>query len=442
MDPEGLAQRLYPSRGARRRAVAGWCLYDFAVSSYTTLIITVAFSVYFRDVVVDAPGNAGDRWWGLANFSAMLLVAVTAPVLGAAADYSGAKKRLLIGVTVATVAGTAGLAAVGPGDLAAAFALYVVATFGFEAGYVFYNAFLPEISERSTIGRISGWAWGIGFLGGLAALVLCGPWISSTLIDAAGLPIPEAVRDRQVSFVLVAAFYLVFSLPAFFWLRETRLAQVPLDARNYLRVGVLRVTRTLRQLRRFRETGKFVLASLFFNDGITTTISFSAIYATTTFGLRPQELVLLFVVLNLVAFPGAVGAGYLADRFGARRTLIGTLVLWIGVVALGAAAWNRASFWAMACGAAIGMGSTQAVARSFMAQIAPPSREAEFFGFYVLSGKFASLFGPLIFGFVSAGTGSQRVAVLTLAPLFLAGLVLTALVDERAAVRAARADPT
>jgi len=156
-----------------------------------------------------------------------------------------------------------------------------------------------------------------------------------------------------------------------------------------------------------------------------------------TFGFTGTDLVNLFIVLNVVAFPGSLVAGYVADRIGAKRTILATLVLWLGVVIIGAAAHNRAMFWMMACGAAIGMGSTQAVGRSFMAQLSPPDRETEFFGFYVLSGKFASMFGPLVFGMISHATGNQRIAVLSLLPFFLVGIAILASVDAVRGVREA-----
>ncbi|HKQ61339.1 MAG TPA: MFS transporter [Candidatus Polarisedimenticolaceae bacterium] len=428
MSPGDPGPTLYPDPATRRRAIAGWCLFDFANSAYTTLIPTVAFSVFFVDVVVHAADRRGDQLWGWANTLAMALAAVTSPWLGALADYSGRKKRMLMLVSLQTVAATALLATVGPGTVTRGMLLYVLATLGFEWGYVFYNAFLPEISTPRTIGRISGWAWAVGYVGGLACLLLCYPWITSELRAADGTLVAAAVGDRQLSFVLVAAFFLVFALPAFLWLREQPAAG---RSRDYARVAVRRVLDTLAHLRAHRQAAKYVVASMCFNDGISTIISFSAIYATGTFGFGSGEVAQLFLVLNIVAFPGAAAAGYLADAIGSKRTLLLSLVLWLAVVVTGAAAHSRGAFWLMACGAAIGMGSTQAVGRSFMAQLSPPARESEFFGFYVLSGKFGSIFGPLLYGTISRASGSQRLAVLSLLPLFLAGLLLVWRVDDR-----------
>ena len=427
-----------PETGPRRAAVVSWCLFDFANSSYTTLIMTAVYSVYFRDAVVGAAGNRGDRLWGIANFLAMGVVAVASPILGAFSDYSGRRKFLLIATTLQTIATTALLYLVGPGDVMSGIVYYVVATIGFEAGYVFYNAFLPDVSTPATIGRVSGWAWAIGYAGGLLSLALCFPLVARPLRDAAGVLDPLAVSHRQISFLLVAVFYLVFALPSFIWLRESAPQGRLNGLRAYASVGFRRTAETLRHLGRYRETGKFILASLFFTDGITTVISFSAIYATTTFHFTSGDLVVLFLVLNVVAFPGSLVAGYLADRFGPKATLVGSLWLWVVTIIVGYAAQDRVTFLLMACLAALGMGSTQAVGRSFMAQITPPSRESEFFGFYVLSGKFASMFGPLVFGFVSEATGSQRVAVLSLLPFFLIGLALMAAVDEKRALAQAQ----
>jgi UMF1 family MFS transporter len=432
--------QLYPDRPARRRAVAGWCLFDFANSSYTTLIVTVVFSVYFREIVVAAEDNTGDQLWGFANFLAMFIVALASPVLGAIADEAGRKKTLLVLTTLQTVVATSLLFFATPGRVVPSIILYVAATVGFETGYVFYNAILPEVARPEAIGRVSGWGWGIGFLGGLAALVACWPWIGTELRDAQGAIVPAAIRDRRISFVIVAAFYLTFALPALAWLRERRPAR-PERAMTYVASGFRRVAETLRQLRRYREVGKFVVASLFFNDAITTVIVFAATYATVTFEFGSAELLRLFLVMNLVAFPATVLAGYLADALGAKRTLVLTLILWIGVVLLAFFAQTKPLFWAVAVGAAAGMGATQAVGRSFMAKITPAERKAQFFGFYVTSGKFASISGPLIFGSISAWTGSQRLAVLSLLPLFAIGLALTLAIDERAALRAAGRPP-
>jgi UMF1 family MFS transporter len=367
-----------------------------------------------------------------------VVVILTSPVLGALADFSGRKKRWLLVTVVQTVVATALLAFVGPGQIGLAIVLYVVATVGFEGGYVFYNAFLPEVSTPETIGRVSGLAWGVGFLGGLLSLLVCAPFLARPLVDAAGAVDPAASSGYRVSFVIVAAFFAVFSIPTFLYLRDSATQRRAPGLAVYVRSGFARVGDTLRHLPRYPETAKFVLAYLCFFGGINTVIRFSAIYASKTFGIEGKAQIALFVFTNLVAVPGTLLAGRLSDRIGHRRTLVMTLVLWVAVAIVGAFARSQATFWIMAAGAAIGMGSSQAVGRSFMARISPRSRESEFFGFYTLAGQVGSILAFLSFGLISSVSGDQRLAVLWTLPFFVVGMALCLSIREERAERQAQ----
>jgi UMF1 family MFS transporter len=425
-------------RSPRRREVFGYCMFDFANSSYTTLISTVAYSVYFRQAVVGATDPRGDLLWSAASVTAHVILILSSPVLGALADHSGRKKAFLLLTTVQTVIACALLFLVRPGDIWLGMLLFVVGMIGFEGGYIFYNAFLPEVSTPQTIGRVSGWSWGTGFIGGLVALVACLPLLRHPLIpeEGGGLD-PVAVFNNRLSFLLVAVFFAVFSIPTFLFLRQ-RGPRRPLGSlKDYAATGFRRVSHTLQQLRRYRETAKFVAAAMFFYGGIETVIKFSGIYAAKTFGFQAQELLLLFIFANIVAVPGTLLAGYVADWIGGRRALIGTLILWIGLLWIGATATTRPVFWALTAGIAIGMGSTQAIGRSFMSQISPASRKSEFFGFYLLCNKLGSILSLSVFGGVSwLSGGNQRVAVLAMLPAFVIGLALLLWVNEARAHRA------
>ncbi len=422
----------------RRREVFGYCMFDFANSSYTTLISTVAYSVYFRQAVVGAQDQRGDLLWSVAQVTAHAMLILTSPILGALADFSGRKKRFLLLATVQTVCACALLALVGPGDVALGMLLLVIGMVGFEGGYVFYNAFLPEVSEPTTIGRISGLSWGTGFIGGLLALVACLPYLSRPLTRSGdeGLD-PAAVSDYRISFVIVALFFALFSVPTFAFLRERPAAVRVGSSWAYVTAGLRRVGQTLAHLRQYRETAKFVLATLFFYGGIETVIKFSAIYAAVTFGIDGQKLVVLFIFMNVIAVPGTVLAGYVADWLGGKRALVITLVSWIVLLFFGAVAQSALAFWIMASGVSILTGSTQAISRSYMALISPRSRESEFFGFYILCSKVGAIFSLLLFGVVSGWTGNQRVAVLSILPFFAVGLVLLGWVHDARARRAA-----
>jgi UMF1 family MFS transporter len=428
-----------PAEGQRtgsiwRRDVVGWCAFDFANSSYTTVITTVAFSVYFTTAVFPKSDPRGDLFWGLAGIAVNVILILTSPVMGALADYSGRKKRFLAVTVAQTVIGTALLATIGPGDVVQAFALYVLASIGFEGGYIFYNSFLPEISDERSAGRISAMAWGTGFLGGLVSLAACLWFIARPLSDPiSGALDSEAVARFRGAFLVVALFFAGFSVPTFLWLKER-----PSDRRlgglgAYASVGFRRVAETLRHLRDYRETAKYVLAYVFFFGGVNVVIRFSAIFASKSFGIEGIWLLALFMGTNLVAFPGTLAAGWIADRIGARRALALTLLLWTGVALLGAFARSIPAFCVMAAGAAIGMGSTQSIARAYMARLSPRDREAEFFGFYVLAGQIGSIVAFLVFGLVASGSGDQRLAVLWTVPFFVVGLLLTLGINEKRA---------
>ena len=413
---------------ATRREIAAWCLYDFADSSFTTLIVTVSYALYFRGVVAADLGARADFYWGLSIAASMLLVAFLAPVLGAAADATGRKKTFLAGAAAMAVVFTASLGLVGPGDIAAGMILFILANVGYEGAHVFYNGFLPEIADDKEMGRISGYGWAVGYIGGLLALILSLP------LTRGGFA-PEHVGAYRLTFPLVAFFFLLFSLPIFLFLRE-RAPRRPIGAAGLFREGAARLAITLRSLRGKGDLVRFLLAFILYNDGVMTVISFAAIYAMHVIGFTTQQVTVLFLVTQLTAFAGAFGAGWLVDRIGARSTIMITLVLWCGVVTAAYMARTVPQFFAVGCLASIGMGSTQTASRSLMGLLVPPGRSAEFFGFYGLTGKISAVFGPVIYGWVASQAGSERPAVLSVAPFFLVGLLLLATVDVTRARRA------
>jgi UMF1 family MFS transporter len=419
------------SKVSRRKEIFGYCMFDFANSSYTTLISTVAFSRYFVFAVVGSANPNRDLYWSLAAVAGHLTMIVIAPFLGAMADYSGRKKRFLLWTTVQTVVACALLATVAPGAVWWAVVLFVIATVGFESGYIFYNAFLPEVSTPETIGRVSAWSWGTGFIGGLLALIVCAPLISQPLIPEGGTALdPVAVTAWRWSFVLVAAFFALFSTFTFVYLRERAPRSGSEHAESFVSVGWRRVANTVTHLRQHREAGKFVLAYLFFYGGIATVIIFAAIYAKGTFHIDDAELLRLFIFTNIAAFPGTLVAGYLADWLGMKRALAITLLSWILLLLWGSQARSTQAFWVLAMGIAIGVGATQAIGRAFMARLCPADQRSEFFGYYMMAGRVGAVLAIPLFGVISSGTGSQRLAVLWLVPLFVIGLGFLLRVQE------------
>ena len=404
--------------GGPRRRVLAYCLYDFGNSAFTTIIVTGVYSVYFRAHVAGG-GRSADLLWGLSISAAMILAAILTPVLGARADRMGTRHRYLIGFTLLSIGATAALARVGPGEVAAGVLLFILADVGYAGGESFYNAFLPDVADPARLGFISGLAWGVGYFGGLLSLGLAG-WI---LVggSAPGGPPPAAYAAL---FAVVAAQYLLFTSPALFLLRDRR-GPAP-SGETALR----RLRRTASEVRRFRQVVRFLAAYFLYDNGISVVIAFTSIYLVTTLGFSMRDNLLLLAVLQISSAAGAFVSGLWADRHGARRTVLASLLLWVGVLTAMAAVRSRASFVALALVGGLGIGSTQACSRTLLAHIVPESKRAEFFGFFAFCTKASGILGPPLFGALSRWSGNQRLALLSVLFFFAAGLILLALVDE------------
>jgi len=404
---------------------AAWCLYDFANSAFPTVIVTAVYVLYFKGVVVGGESGESDRLWGSANSAAAFLVFLTAPLLGAVADVSG-RKRVFLGIYAVTcVAATALLSLTGPGTVALALVLFVLAAVGFEGSCVFYNAFLPELVSESRMGRLSGAGWALGYVGGLLCLL-------------AVLPLAE--NHTALVPLVVAGWYLVFCVPSLALLRDApRPARDP-GGPSLLALGARRFVGTLRRLREHRPLVRFLTAYFFFENAIVTVIVFTVAFTGDTLEFGMTENIILITVMNAIAAPGALAFGFLADRTGCKRTLVITLVMWLGVVA-GAeiAAWPglfepegaKAFFWGVAVLASLCIGASQATARTFVGKLAPKGRSGEFYGYMAFTGKGSAILGPLVFGVVSEACDSQRAAVLTIGAFFAVGLVLLLRVREK-----------
>jgi len=415
---------------ASPREIFGWAMFDFANSSYTTVIVTVAFSVYFTSTV--APPENADLLWGLAVGISNILVLLTAPWVGAAADDSGRKKPFLAVTYLTCVATTAALYFVTPGSVAVGITLFVLSNIAFAHGENLVGSFLPEISTPESAGRISGLGWGLGYFGGLASLLLIRPLMSAGL-DAANLD-----RLRWI-WPITAAFFLVAALPTFLWLRERAVREPWRGLGAYAKRGFGRLATTSRSIRHFRELAKFLLVFFVYSLGFTIAIAFSGIFARTTLGFSANELVALFLILQFASAAGAVTFGWLQDSFGARQTLQLSLCIWI-LVGLGSAACQtKGQFLWIGLLAGIGIGSLQAASRGVISTFSPASRSGEFFGFWGLSLRAAYALGPILFGVVSSWSGSQRIAVLLTTVFFATGLIGLRYVDHDAGRAAARA---
>jgi UMF1 family MFS transporter len=403
-----------------RRARLGWLLYDFANNSFSVMIITFVFPVYFKGVVCVGLGNFGDLLWGAAGSISLVAVALLSPVLGAAADLSGKRKGFLIAAALLCIIFTAQLAWIQSGMVLAAMAIFIAANIAYQTGQVFYNAFLPDLAAPEEIGRLSGLGWAAAYLGGIAALLLSIPLLQSGAPEGA----------RQV-FLLTALFYLGFAVPAFLML--PRAARRSADrASKLFAAGLKQVKQTLGRIGEYRMLARFLLAYFIYMEGVSTISYYASIYAQDTLGFTMPELVRFYLVLQTIGVAGAIGFGYVTDRIGPRRTLVVLLILWTLVGVGAAAATSKAVFWLVSSLGALCLASVGAVSRSMLSLMVHPAQQAEIFGFYGISGKFSSAVGPLLFGLTSHLSGSQRLAMLTIGLLFIVGLVLLLRVEEPA----------
>jgi len=410
------------AEGVRPREVVAWAMYDFANSGYTTVVITAIFNAYFVAVVA-----AGAPWatfaWTAALAVSYALIILTAPVIGAWADANAAKKRLLFCTTAGCVIFTAGLGCVGRGDLALGVALVILSNFFFGTGENLVAAFLPEIALGEAMGKVSGWGWSLGYLGGLVTLGACLAYVTQAQASGA-----SAEQFVPVTMLITAGIFALASLPTFLFLRER--AQPAAAAGDALRGALARVAETLSHARRFPDLWRFLVCVVFYQAGIQTAIALAAVYAQEAMGFTTRDTITLILVVNVTAAIGAFVFGQVQDRIGHVRTLALTLIGWLVTVLLAWAAREPVIFWIAANLVGLCLGSSQSAGRALVGYLSPPARAAEFFGLWGLAVKLSAILGPLTYGAVTWATaGNHRLAILTTGLFFIVGLAILAGLD-------------
>ena len=411
-----------------RKEIFGWAMFDFANSSFTTVIVTVVFAIYFTDRVAEGREDA-DLLWSLGLSISQLIVVALAPLLGALADFSGAKKKFLFVSYVICVLATASLYFVTPGAIVLGLVLFVIANAAFSASENFVSAFLPEIAPKEMLGRVSAYGWSLGYFGGLLCLGLC------LLFLGGEEPTDERLRLTNV---LVAGFFALAAIPTFLWVRERKSPESLLPGQTYLSVGIGRISRTFREIRRYGELFKFLCTFFFIGCGLWIIVAFSAIYAKETLGLTMGEIVLFFVFVNVTASIGAFLFGQMQDRIGSIRTINITLLIWLGVIVGAHLCEGKTQFYLVGNLAGLALGATQSAGRALVGLFSPPSKEGEFFGFWGVSFKLSAVIGLPLFGGISRATGDQRIAILITGLFFVIGLVGMRFVDEKRGIEMAR----
>jgi UMF1 family MFS transporter len=429
-----------------RRERAAWYLYDFGNSAYASVVYLAVFSTYFQKTVVG--GAEGSRLWGVAIAIAILVVAFLAPVLGAMADFSGAKKRFLLGFTAQAIAFTGLLFFVQAGDVVLGMLFFILAEIGYRSSQVFYDGFLPELARPDEMGRVSGTGWAVGSAGGVIALLIVLPVV---------LLMPGAFSAR-LAMLITAGFWILSTIPLILWLPEKAKKKTLPAGDNYLSVAFREVVHTIKTTSRFREMARFMLAFLLYGSGIAIALEFAAILGSTLFGLNQQMIIIFAIIVQITNVIGAYGFGLLIDRIGGKSSLIASLLAMIGVVVWLFFNQSQLGFLLIGAAAGIAMAGVQSVSRALVGLFAPPGHSAEFFGFFTMVGRLAFLLGPLTFGWLAAelsgvyasqgmaaGPADQqghRMAVLLIIFFLALGLAVALTVNEKKAREAARAkDP-
>ncbi len=429
-----------------------WMSYDFANSAFATSITTVIFSRYYAGVIAGGPEGTdfdllgfqfnlpGASLFQLSVLVGTALTVLISPFLGIFADLSGTKKKLLILVTVVGGACTASLALLGPGDVLQGGILYGIALCMFLLALNLYNAFLPQICKSENIGLVSGFSWALGYIGGGTCLAL-----NLIMLENPGLLGFEEGTFTVAHVILsVALWWWVFSLPTFVGVKERppRKLEGGDQQTPSPRQVIKNLAHTFKQMKYFRQLWIFLLAYLFFTNGIETTISSASIFADQELHMETGALIRLFLIVQFTAFPGAILFGFLVDRFGNKRALSLALLVWIvallWVYNLGLFLDPISEFHITVILVGIVMGGSQAAARSLFASFTPPTRSAEFFSFYGVTGRIASMMGPLSFAAVNIATRSLRHAIVAMIVFFILGLLILFRVNESEGMRAAQ----
>lgn len=413
------------------REVWAWSMYDFANSGYTTVVITAVFNAFFVAAVARNADWATFAWTASLSLS-YLAVLISAPLVGAWADAHAAKKRLLLFVTAGCVAFTALLVFASPSTLVLTIVCVVVSNFFFATGENLIAAFLPELADSRAMGRVSGWGWSFGYLGGIVALGLCIAYIFWARAQG-----QAAEQYVPATMLITAALFALSATPTFLWLRERAQPQ-RLAVSGALREAWARVHQTIRHAQEYRDLRRFLVCIVFYQAGIMAVIALAAIYAQQAMKFTTLQTMVLIFAVNFFAAAGAFGFGYLQDRIGHVRAMALVLAGWIVMIGLAYVAVDALLFWIAAILAGLCMGSAQAAGRAIVGYLAPPARLAEFFGLWGLAVKTASIFGPLTYGIVTwVFQGNHRLGILAVGAYFVVGLVLLVGIDVERGRRAA-----
>ena len=378
------------SASATRKERWAWYLYDFGNSAYAAVVLLAVYSAYFQGKVVG--GARGSALWGTAVGIAMLTVAITAPILGTIADFSGAKKKFLFFFTAMSIFFTAMLFFAKPGSVLIGMVAFILAEIGYRSAQVFYNGLLPEIAAPDEVGKVSGTGWAIGTSGGIVALLIILPLIMAF----------KGIFMVRLSLPITAAFWALASIPIFLWLPERAQPQPMPPGENYLSIAFKRLGETIRSASRFKEFLKFITAFLIYNDGVIMALDFASILGAVLFGMTQKDLIVFVIVVQVANAIGAYLFGVMSRRTGIMQALIASILMMIAGVGWLIFAHSRLEFYLIGIVVGFAMAGVQSISRGMVSLFSPKGKSAEFYGFFAVTGRTSSFIGPAVFGWLAA----------------------------------------
>lgn len=408
----------------KKKLQRSWMMYDFGNSAFATTIMAAVLPVYYSNVAASGlEEGLATSYWGYSQSIAVLIVAVLAPILGAISDFSAAKKKFLRFFAFMGIIASILLFFVGEGDYILASVLFIIGSIGFSGGNIFYDGFLPEVTDKKDIDKVSAGGYAYGYVGGGILLTIN----ILMILNPHWFGLPDTVVATQLSFVSVGVWWFIFSIPLFKNMKEEKKVAVKRD-KSYVAIGFTRVASTFREIKQYKQALIFLLAFWLYNDGISTIMRMATIYGA-EIGIAGNDLIVALLITQFVGIPFTFFFGWLASKITAKKALYITLVVYMVITVFGYFMISALQFYALAIAVGMVQGGAQSLSRSIFGRMIPDNKHAEFFGFYGISSKFAAVFGPFIFAFVGQITGNSRYGILSLIFFFIAGIILLRFVD-------------
>lgn len=414
-----------------KKIIYSWVLYDWANSAFATTILAAVLPIYYNDVAAaNLPDNLATSYWGYTQAIAMLIIALITPILGAVADYSKSKKIFLKLFIYIGITGTGLLFFITEGMYLLASLFFIIANIGFSGGNIFYDSFLPIITKKDKIDYVSSMGYSAGYMGGGLLLLIN----LLMIMKPALFGIPDTLIATRLTFITVAIWWLVFSIPALINLPESRIGLGKFTFGPYIKQGVSRVLNTFRNVRKYKELWKFLIAFWIYNDGIGTIIRMATIYGR-EIGIGQNDLIGALLLTQVIGIPFTLIFGKLAEKIGAKKGIYISLFVYLIITVMGYRLDSALDFWILAGLVGTVQGGAQSLSRSLYGTLIPNEKSAEFFGFYGISSKFAAITGPFVFALVGQLTGSSRYGILAVASFFIFGMIMLSTVNVKQGVK-------